>query len=57
VLSINPLTGIVEAWRWSLLGSSLDLHLVAIAAAWTVALSIAAWQIFSRLETRFADVI
>lgn len=53
----NPVTGLVEAWRWCLLGADLDLLAVGVALGWTVVLPVLAWNMFARLEVRFADVI
>lgn len=53
----NPVTGLVEAWRWCLLGADVDLLAVGIALGWTVVLPVLAWNMFARLEVRFADVI
>ena len=58
VLFANPLTGIIEVWRWSMLDDlSLNGVPVAIAAAWTVVLAMLGWWVFTRLEVRFADVV
>jgi lipopolysaccharide transport system permease protein len=56
-LSINPLTGLIETWRWCLLGSSADLVSVGIALGWTVLFAVGGWHLFKRLEPKFADVI
>lgn len=57
VLAFNPLTGVLEAWRWSLLGTSPDELALIVATAATPVLFATAWYVFTRLETRFADVI
>jgi ABC-type polysaccharide/polyol phosphate export permease len=57
VLAINPLTGMIEAWRWCLLGSAASPGVVAAALFGTLVIVVAAWQVFVRLEPRFADVI
>lgn len=57
VLSFNPISGIIEAWRWSLLGMPPDPFALAIAGAWTVIIVAAGWRIFGRMETRFADYV
>jgi lipopolysaccharide transport system permease protein len=55
---LNPLTSIVEGFRWSLLG---DASLSAWGLAYTVALTLIALifglVLFARLESNFADVI
>jgi ABC-type polysaccharide/polyol phosphate export permease len=57
LLYLNPFTGLIEAWRWALLGSSLDPLLAAITAVETLLALLLGWRLFSRLETRFADII
>lgn len=58
VLRLNPLTGVIEAWRWLLLPEAgLDLLTVGVALAITVALALAAGRIFARSEVVMADVI
>jgi lipopolysaccharide transport system permease protein len=57
-LWLNPLSGPIEACRWSLLGTG-GLNpgaLVYSAAAALLLLVVGAW-IFNRLEASFADVI
>jgi ABC-type polysaccharide/polyol phosphate export permease len=57
LINLNPLTGLIEAFRWSLLGSAVDGQAIVIALGWTALLALVAWQVFARLEVRFADVI
>jgi len=57
ILWINPLTGMIEAWRWAILGSDPAITAIIIAAAWTVALAIVGWRVFARLETTMADFL
>ena len=57
LVSLNPATGMIEAWRWALLDLSPDTTAMAIAAGWTVLLAAFAWYVFGRLEVRLADYI
>jgi len=57
VMELNPLSGVVEAWRYALLGSEPSVLALVSAAAWTAVLLGAGWSIFSRAEPRFADVV
>jgi lipopolysaccharide transport system permease protein len=57
VLTFNPLSGLFELTRWSLLGTDLSSLPVVVSAVFSVFLLWASWQIFSRLEITFADVI
>ena len=57
LLALNPVTGLIEALRWSVLGTSVELYVIAIALGWTVLIVVAGWRTFGRMETRFADFI
>lgn len=57
LISINPLTGLIDAWRWSLLGIAPDLGAVIWSLAFTALAGGAAWRFFSRFEVRMADEI
>ena len=55
---INPLTGLLEGLRWSLLGTAApSTGAVVYSVAATVAASLIGLVVFSRLERQFADVI
>jgi ABC-type polysaccharide/polyol phosphate export permease len=57
-VAANPMTGLVEAWRWAVLSNaSADVAAVLAGLAGTAALLTAGWLVFGRLETRMADVI
>jgi lipopolysaccharide transport system permease protein len=57
VLAFNPASGIIESWRWSLLGSSPDMFAIIVAAVETVVMIVLGWYVFGRMETRFADYV
>jgi lipopolysaccharide transport system permease protein len=57
LVSLNPATGVIEAWRWSLLDMSPSVIAMGIAVGWTVVLAALAWYVFGRLEVRLADYI
>lgn len=57
VISINPLTGLIEAWRWSLLGIVPSTTAVVISLALTIAGAAVAWRLFTSLEVSMADDI
>lgn len=57
LLMLNPLSGLIDVWRWCLLGIGLDSTTVAIGAAWTVVLATIGWQVFVRLEVHFSDIV
>ena len=57
VLAFNPASGIIEAWRWSLLGSSPDMFAVLVGLVEMVVMIVMGWYVFGRMETRFADYV
>jgi len=55
--ALNPMVGVIDGFRWSLLGTPLDTRLLAISCATTaVLLALGVWY-FRRTEREFADVI
>jgi lipopolysaccharide transport system permease protein len=58
IVQCNPLTGVIEAMRWMVLsGYAPNIPSIVISAGLSVALALAGWRIFSRLETTMADEI
>lgn len=58
LLALNPMTGVIETMRASLLGiGSLDLSLLGISLASGCVLFIIGYVYFSRSEREFADII
>jgi lipopolysaccharide transport system permease protein len=57
VLSLNPLTGIIEGFRAALFGGRFDWWALGLATAITCALTAYAMYDFRRMEARFADLI
>jgi ABC-type polysaccharide/polyol phosphate export permease len=58
ILILNPVSGLIEAWRWSLLNiSDPEWAAVAVAAGWTVVIGVLGWRAFTRLEVHFADFV
>jgi lipopolysaccharide transport system permease protein len=58
LLSLNPVSGLIEAWRWAMLDiPDPQWGVIAISAGWTVLLAVVAWRIFGRLEVDFADYV
>lgn len=59
LLALNPLTGVVDGFRWSLLGEGFELDsqgLAISAAVGAILLGTGLW-FFRRMERQFADVI
>jgi lipopolysaccharide transport system permease protein len=58
IVELNPLTGLIETFRWIILtGYSPTIAAVAIAAIETAVLVVFGWLLFARLETTMADEI
>jgi lipopolysaccharide transport system permease protein len=55
---LNPLTGLLEAFRWSLVGNAtLDLRHIAYSAVVSIIVFLWGAIAFRRMERQFADVI
>jgi lipopolysaccharide transport system permease protein len=55
---LNPTVGLVEGFRWSLLGrGNLDIQAIAVGAMVTLALFVGGLIFFRRSEPRFADIL
>jgi lipopolysaccharide transport system permease protein len=58
IVDLNPLTGVMEAWRWMMLaGYGPSFEPIAYSLVGTVLLAVGGWRLFSRLETTMADEI
>ena len=57
VLELNPLTGIIEAFRDALFGTAFDWSALGIAGAVTVVVLVLSTLSFRQMEREFADVI
>jgi lipopolysaccharide transport system permease protein len=57
-VELNPLTGVIESWRWMLLkGYHPPGGAIVIGLALSAVVAIAGWLVFTRLETTMADQI
>ena len=58
IVYLNPLTGVIEAWRWMVLsGYESSFEPIAISLVMTVLIAVGGWWLFTRLETTMADDI
>jgi len=58
LLIINPMTGVIEGFRWALLGKeSPDFGVIAVSTIVVVALLLGGIVYFKRMERTFADVV
>jgi lipopolysaccharide transport system permease protein len=57
ILAMNPLTGIIEAFRASLFGKALDWSLLIVSSVTILILLVWSAYAFTRMEREFADII
>lgn len=58
LIALNPMCGIVEAYRWAILpGWPLDGRILAVSAASTACLLVAGLKYFRKVEKDFADIL
>jgi lipopolysaccharide transport system permease protein len=57
LISLNPLTGLIDAWRWVILGVPVNVLPVTASLVLTGLLTVIAWCVFARLEVSMADYI
>jgi lipopolysaccharide transport system permease protein len=56
--ALNPMTGVIDGFRWSVLGAeSPDPSILAVGAAVVVVLNVTGFLFFRRAEKTFADVV
>jgi len=56
--SLNPMAGVIEGFRWGLLGTeSPDFGVIAVSAVAVIALLLGGIVFFKRMERTFADVV
>ena len=57
MIAINPMTGLVEAFRAAFLGTAFDAGAIAVSGVSALVLFIVGVMVFERVEQGFADVI
>jgi ABC-type polysaccharide/polyol phosphate export permease len=58
IVDLNPLTGIIEAWRWMVLSGYVpSFEPIGVSLVVTPLVVLAGWRFFSRFETTMADEI
>jgi lipopolysaccharide transport system permease protein len=59
LLDLNPMTGVIDAFRWCLLsdGQPFDMHGVACSLAISAILTFSGLWYFRKMERTFADII
>jgi lipopolysaccharide transport system permease protein len=58
VVSLNPLTGVIEAWRWALLDTAHP-YMLAIYLSLVIGtvFTFAGWWLFGRVEVKMSDIL
>lgn len=58
IYSLNPMTGVIEGFRWALLGADApDFGVIAVSMGMVLVLLVSGMAYFKRVEDTFADVI
>jgi len=57
VYALNPMVGVVEGFRWALLGQEKPSAMIAVSSAVAVSLLVGGMLYFRRMEKTFADVV
>jgi len=57
LVGLNPMAGVVEGFRWALLGTARPTGIIWVSCAATVVLLVGGLRYFAKLERRFADVV
>ncbi|GAB4184604.1 MAG: ABC transporter permease [Roseiflexaceae bacterium] len=57
IYGLNPMAGVVEGFRWALLGSAPPSNLILVSAVVSVVILISGLFYFRRVERGFADVV
>ncbi len=57
LIAFNPLTGLIDAWRWAVLGIDPDMTAVFVSLGLTALLALLSWRVFAAIEALIADEI
>lgn len=57
ILAFNPVSGVIEAWRWAIVDMSPNMFAVGVSLAETGIFVLVGWFVFTRMERRFADYV
>lgn len=57
LISLNPLTGVIDGFRWALLGGHPNYDIFAVSWVVALALTLSGLWYFRRVEHEFADII
>jgi ABC-type polysaccharide/polyol phosphate export permease len=57
VLTLNPISGVIEGWRWALLDIPPNMTAVVISLVASVLFALAGWYVFVKSDARLADYV
>jgi ABC-type polysaccharide/polyol phosphate export permease len=57
LLTINPVSGVIEGWRWALLDMPPNMTAVVISLVFTVVVALVGWRVFVKADGRIADYV
>jgi len=57
IFGLNPMTGVIEGFRWALLGSGTPSAIVLVSVGMVIALLISGMFYFRRMEQYYADIV
>jgi len=57
LLAVNPMTGVIEGFRSSILGTPFDTSTIGLSVVMTLLILIFSFFAFRRVEDSFADVV
>jgi lipopolysaccharide transport system permease protein len=57
IYGLNPMAGVIEGFRWALLGTSPPNLLIAVSAVVVIVILVSGAYYFKRMEKTFADVV
>lgn len=57
IFGLNPLTGVIEGFRWALLGTGAPSTMVLVSVGMVIALLVSGMFYFRRMEQYYADIV
>jgi lipopolysaccharide transport system permease protein len=57
IFGLNPMTGVIEGFRWALLGSGTPSAMVLVSIGMVIALLVSGMFYFRRMEQYYADIV
>jgi ABC-type polysaccharide/polyol phosphate export permease len=57
LLTINPVAGVIEAWRWAMLDIPPNTTAIVISLVFTAVIALVGWRVFEKADGRIADYV